>query len=223
MRLCILVIASLSSVYQNFYEAWNQIQFPEWVTVRFVFLVPNLPQLLIEDRNVILVSGRECIKPGIWYKTREAMAHLLQTQEFDYLLRSNLSSFFNVDALAKFLEDKPRTNAMFGHYVFNSFLSGSGYVMTRDVVERFLEWDTEEDININTAEDDLVTSYFMNKNNIPHEHWTMANASEELSVTNIQTRCYSNGSGELADREKDVENFKSLVLEYNLIQQRKRS
>jgi len=140
--------------------------------------------------DTILVRGKECICPGILYKTRAAMEYLLKHEEFDYLIRSNLSSFFNVEGVLKFLKNMPRTNAMFGQLMFERFLSGSGYIMTPDVIQRFLDWDFSEEVNPVRMYDDDIVGKFMMLHDIPRFTWTMEDARDLKDEDAIQIRCH---------------------------------
>jgi len=132
----------------------------------------------------------ECIFPGLLYKTRVAMEYLLNHEEFDYLLRSNLSSFFHAESLLEFIKDKPRQNAMFGDLIVGKFLSGSGYIMTRDVVEKFTKWDYSEHMNPMKTYDDVILGEFMFLYEIPYFTWVMEHANNLKDEKAIQVRCH---------------------------------
>jgi hypothetical protein len=210
MKLCILVVASFGESYERYLRAWKNIQYPSWVTVKYVFHIFNLNNMLDVYGSDIYVRGYEVIRPGIFFKTRAAMEYLLKNEEFDYILRTNLTTFFNIELLEKFLQDKPTTNAMFGHYMFNAFLSGSGYCMTRDVAQRFIDWKYEEEINANALHDDQNVGLFMNSYSIPHYDWIMTPAYAGMSLENIHIRCSPN---ELPENGPDI--FEELVARYN--------
>ena len=191
MRLCILVIASHGREYDELIRLWRAIKYPDWVKLYFVFADPDAPDMLSVRGDTILVRGKECICPGILYKTRAAMEYLLKHEEFDYLIRSNLSSFFNVEGVLKFLKNMPRTNAMFGQLMFERFLSGSGYIMTPDVIQQFLDWDFSEEVNPMRMYDDDIVGTFMMLHNIPRFTWTMEDARDLKDEDAIQIRCHS--------------------------------
>jgi hypothetical protein len=190
MKLCILVIASRGKEYDELILLWRSIKYPDWVKLYFVFADPNTPEMISVSGDTIFVRGKECICPGILYKTRAAMDYLLTHECFDYLLRSNLSSFFNVESLLNFLIDKPRTNAMFGQLMFERFLSGSGYIMTPDIIRRFLDWDYSEEVNPMRMYDDDIVGKFMMLYNIPRFTWTMKDAKDLNIQDAIQIRCH---------------------------------
>ena len=62
--------------------------------------------------------------------------------EYDYFCRPNESSFFIFDRYLDFLKDKPRKNVGIGKYGSHQglpYLSGCGFTLSMDVVERMLE------------------------------------------------------------------------------------
>jgi len=75
-------------------------------------------------------------------KTLMAFDWVCQNYEFDYIFRTNLGSFIDVDNIISFLSDKPKEkfycgvfghdNTYFGQPVL--FVSGSGYFLSRDIV-----------------------------------------------------------------------------------------
>jgi len=221
MKLCILVIASHSKEYDELIHLWRSIKYPDWIKLYFVFAEHDSSELVSVSGDTILVRGKDSICPGIFYKTRAAMEYLLANEEFDYLLRSNLSSFFNAESLLEFLKDMPRTNAMFGELVFESFLSGSGYIMTPDVIQKFLDWDFQEDVNPIRMNDDEIVGYFMMLYEIPRFTWNMERVESLKDENAIQIRCHAprktiglNGL-ESIQTYASPEHFKAQVDRYN--------
>lgn len=101
---------------------------------------------------------------NIGYKTIRAFEILLKNNNFDYIFRTNSSSYVDIQSLLDYLDDKPLDNfyhGVIGHYSKTSlldnrvnlkpidieFASGSGYFLSKDVVEKVVE----------------------NKNNWPHQ------------------------------------------------------
>ncbi len=81
-------------------------------------------------------------------KTLDAFDISFRDFEFDYIYRTNVSSYLDLARLQKFVEDKPRDNfyaGLIGNYYGINFASGSGYFISRDLVSRVLQnkdlWD----------------------------------------------------------------------------------
>ncbi len=79
---------------------------------------------------------------NIGYKTIRAFEILLQNNNFDYIFRTNSSSYINIERLVEYLDDKPLDNfyhGMIGHHGDINFASGCGYFISKDVVEKVVE------------------------------------------------------------------------------------
>jgi hypothetical protein len=76
----------------------------------------------------------------IGLKTIEAFKHILRNYEFDFIFRTNTSSYLDVPRLLKYLDKQSKDNVYAG--VIGSalgdlkFASGAGILLSRDVVER---------------------------------------------------------------------------------------
>lgn len=73
----------------------------------------------------------------IGLKTLLAFEELLNSFEFDYLVRTNSSSYVDVIRLEKYLRDAPRScffAGVKGNFFGEDFSSGASYILSRDVV-----------------------------------------------------------------------------------------
>ncbi len=81
-------------------------------------------------------------------KTLKALQYCYENLECDYILRTNLSSFYHLPKLQTFLQDQPRTNYYAGHVnhmpdddrhgeLFH-YISGAGIVLSKDLVPHIL-------------------------------------------------------------------------------------
>ena len=79
---------------------------------------------------------KESLVPGILEKTIAALRHIDSNFSFDYVWRTNLSSFLALDRFANALDKLPKTGLYMGknypHYPY-TFCSGAGFLMSRDV------------------------------------------------------------------------------------------
>ena len=107
----------------------------------------NTQELSTEEK-----AGKEPAKivtdtPEDWsligLKTIIAFKHVLKNYEFDYLFRTNTSSYLDVPGLLRNIEGKPSKNLYAGVIgkVFGSlrFASGAGILISRDLIERICE------------------------------------------------------------------------------------
>lgn len=84
----------------------------------------------------------------IGLKTIEAFTASMQDFDFDFIYRTNVSSYVDLAKLNEFIKDKPLSGyyaGVIGDHQGIKFASGSGYFISRDLVNKVLEkrdlWD----------------------------------------------------------------------------------
>ena len=115
---------------------------------------------IIENEDHIYMKGIETIKPGILIKTKLALYYINNKYNYDYIIRTNLSSFWNLNNLLKFKNYLPRQKMCCGHLPFNTFISGTGIIMSNDVSKKIAS---------------LIN--------------TIANYNDDLYITNLLSKC----------------------------------
>ena len=100
---------------------------------------------------------------NIGHKTLKAFERAL-LKEWDYLFRPNSSLFVNQNKLIEFLQDKPRLNFASGINGLSPenilFLAGSGYIISRDVVQLIVD---NKDLWNHNYIDDVAISELMQR------------------------------------------------------------
>jgi hypothetical protein len=90
----------------------------------------------------------------------------LRDFDFDYIFRTNSSSYVDKKLLKEYLKDKPRNNfysAIIGNHNGISFGSGCGYFLSRDLVHFLIDHKNELDL---TLIDDVSVGKLLSKYNI---------------------------------------------------------
>jgi len=219
MKLLILVISNDYYPYSEFKKWWKCIKKPDWVEIYFVEARENNTTSVEIVEDTIYIRGRDSLQPGIWKKQIYAMKYLLN-KEYDYLIRSNLSTFYNFDLLKSYLLNKPKTRLICGnilyipkHYETQSEFSrktvfGCSYIMSRDVVEHLVDWDSNEIEYM--IPDDHVISYLIDDMQLDIDELPIA-AENDTFNTNMILRIRTD------DRSKDIDRFKELVESWNML------
>lgn len=140
---------------------------------------------------------------NIGYKTIRAFEILLKNNDFDYIFRTNSSSYVNIKKLVNYLDDKPLHNFYHGkiaYYDDVEFASGCGYFLSKDVVKKIVENKNEFNHQII---DDVAIAYLLRDIGIYPTH------APRLDITSIPVpdnifdyfhfRCKTNG-----DRTDDI-------------------
>lgn len=163
-RLIILIISSDNETYDLFKQCWRGYMnsFPN---VKSYFLVsnPDLKTDIHVDSDTIYQRSQESNVPGIFFKSTAGMSVCDSFFQYDYLLRTNLSSFYHIPRLLKYLDTKPANNYV-GSQFYNLpndpskttqqaivnkylgltlndkfiFLHGAGFILSRDVVTKYI-------------------------------------------------------------------------------------
>lgn len=212
MKTVVLVLASKGEPYNSFLANWKTAKVPEGFKVYFYFLTPGIAEIEIRNGNEIHIPGDESFVPGTHVKTIAAFRYILKTERFDYLLRPNISSAFNFEKLKEWMIGKPFTNHGFGVWNCNSFLSGCGYMLTRDLVERFVAWDSPVRP---VLVDDMMLRDFMYDQRVPHVGWNVDNLG--CTVPNImsQTVFHFRFMTNRDDRTQDIINQRNAIEYFN--------
>lgn len=157
MKLIVLAIASHSPTYDRFAKIFKAyMNSRPWIK-SFLVYGGSGPFRVTEDE--IHVPVVESLIPGILHKTLWAMRYVIQNFEFDYLLRTNLSSFWILDRIPPYLEFLPDTMACSSHHMTPlcpnnlGMCDGSGMFFTRDVIVGLCRnetwgWDQPDDREI---------------------------------------------------------------------------
>lgn len=179
IKVLVLIIASDQlPVYQELQKMWQSYMHydPQHVEAYFIKGDINLPVITEIKDDVIWSKTDEGWVPesaGIINKTIFSLQAMLpRLREFDYVLRTNLSSFYIFPRLLKFLETAPKRRFYCGSGDTDDdpIASGCGFIMSPDVVKLLIKnkWHF---LNNNLSPDDCLIGHFLQKHRIkrtPH-------------------------------------------------------
>ena len=149
MKLLICVIANNTPEYNKLYkgvkDTWGSIKIDN-IKILYIYGTPNIDPYIVDDKLYIDV---EDTFQNIGYKTLKMFDYINKNYSYDYIFRTNLSSYIVQDKLLEYLDDKPVDkffNAVIGYHPNGiKFASGAGYIISKDIVETILEiknlWD----------------------------------------------------------------------------------
>jgi hypothetical protein len=93
---------------------------------------PDQEEAIVESNNHIYLKGKEEFSK-IYEKTTTAIRYLSETHSYDYIIRTNISSFWNIPKL--FTLTLPPTRCISGILMRNWFISGTGIIMSNDMCQ----------------------------------------------------------------------------------------
>jgi hypothetical protein len=92
------------------------------------------------------------------------------TREWDFMLRTNLSSVFHWGRAFEMLDQYGKSHDVIGNIVFNDFVTGCGMFLSRSVVKGIVDlWLKGEHIELNY--DDVVLGRLIKKSGFPMSTW----------------------------------------------------
>lgn len=162
MKVLMLIISSdTDQIYAEHRKVWSSYMNSKKEIECYFIQYRDGPQV-IED-NTFWLNGKESF-PAILTKTLDSLDFFLKKDSYDFIVRTNMSSLWNFNALLKHLETLPREkvyNGIIGEYHITHFISGSGFIMSLDVAKILLQ-------NRQIAEsvkvmDDVDIGYTLNK------------------------------------------------------------
>jgi hypothetical protein len=176
----------------------------------YIELKPHLDTDILEENEHIYVKGTESLIPGILYKTQKAMEYINSKYNYKYLVRTNLSSFWDLNNLLLLSNKLPLSNIAFGHLPFNSFISGTSIIMSKDIAFNIIPL-----LNINhNIDDDVYISLKIQQNfsisdvrKFKFDTYYLVNNSIDLPTDNSNILFYRIKN---SDRNIDVHLFENL-------------
>jgi hypothetical protein len=144
---------------------------------------------------------------NIGFKTIGMLELLYEKFDFDYIYRTNSSSYVDINMLYDFLDDKPNENFYCGlkaNCSGNDFCSGSGYFLSRDLVKFII--DNKEFWDHSLVDDVSVGKLLARKEVSPINGSRFDFPSSNPPIDFFHYRC-KESSG---DRQVDVNNMKLL-------------
>jgi hypothetical protein len=139
--------------------------------IKFFFIESkeDLNEEIIEDGDYLYTKGTESIIPNIYRKTMIAMDYVSKKYNFDFLIRTNLSSFWNLTNLLNLLNNiQPYKFA--GGFTCQGFMSGTFMLMSNDVCKKMVDCFIETiytNPRANTHHDDVFISEQVTSLGIP--------------------------------------------------------
>jgi len=115
------------------------------------------------------VNGNENNVPGIYLKSMKAINYINNNFDYDYLIRTNISSIYNIPNIINYLEQKPKYKFATGFILslptYRDFLHGTSMIITKDVAQ-LIEKPHSYSLNI---PDDVLISLIIKSHGISLE------------------------------------------------------
>lgn len=214
MKLLVLIISSKGFPYDKYKEYWKQyMNLDKDIECYFLELTESNRESYIEE-DTIFINGVESYH-NILYKTQEALK-LFDLRSYDYIFRTNLSSFIVFYKYKKWLNTLPKENVYNGSicwYTRYIYASGCGFTMSPDVAEIVRDFDEKSEI-IKYIDDVTIGKICMLHNikvtSAPLNCIFMNTIYSEVSQFN-QYECAFHYRTKSNDRKEDLDIYKLLL------------
>lgn len=166
MNIIILIIASNNSnEYIEMQNIWRKYM-NNHPNIKSFFIKNDLnidtDIYLNENLNTIYTKDIETYSPGIFNKTIKSIEYCLNNFKFDYIYRTNLSSFLELNKMYNFISNNHiEYGGVIGNHNNINFASGSGFFISKEACNFLINYDRQ--ININEYLDDVIIAKILTK------------------------------------------------------------
>jgi len=204
MKILILVLSfDDCSIYTDFYktqkDTWDSIVVDGVET--YYYFGNNTKNHLVGN-NIYTNVTESLMNCG--NKSIEAFK-IIVDMDFDFVFRTNSSSYIDKLLLKKHLENKPKNNfysGVIGDHFGIQFCSGSGFVLSKDLVQLLIQ--NENSLNFNLI-DDVCFGQFLSSKNISLINSYRFDITQEVREIDLNFFHYRLKT---KDRQKDINNMK---------------
>ncbi len=167
---------------------------------------PNIKSKFEIKENILYIKGKETYIPGILQKTIDAFEILNNIEEYDYIVRTNISSIVDFKLLYNYLETNKYEYS--GSKIWRSnkikYISGTCIILNKDVVNKIIK-NKNKIINYNLIDDMSIGKFLSQELKLPmHDFGIIVNSSTLRNKLIL----YRNKSEE---RNRDLINMKKII------------
>lgn len=171
MKILIIVLSHDNEIYTKFYraqkETWDSI-YVSGVETYYLFGNHNCDEI-VSDKIMVDVSENTNtdLETICGHKTIKSFL-LTNELNYDYIFRTNSSSYVDKKLLLEFIRDKPKNkyySGTIGWYRNIKFASGSGYFLSKDLVQYVIQNSNKWDHNL--IDDVALANLLQNYNIYP--------------------------------------------------------
>jgi hypothetical protein len=150
-----------------FFKEYNRLcydLFKDDIGYFFVEYNNDIVEDIVEVGNFIYVKGIEGpIVPNFLIKKMLAIKYIHSKYEYDFMIHTNLSSFWNFPLLLSLYDELPKFQCFGGHFFSNSFITGTGIFVSHDLTPLLLQIPVHSQVH----NEDYAISQFMISLGVP--------------------------------------------------------
>jgi hypothetical protein len=168
-----IIFLIISSKNKGYYQKMKELtsmymrKYPYNINFFFVEADPNIRPEMEIIGNDIFIKCKETYTPGIFIKTIKALKYINDNYNYDYLIRTNASSFFNIKNMLNYLSNLPKEKYAIGFTLnipkYGNFLHGTSIIITKDISYYLYKYYNKNYLKI---ADDVLISLILKSQNI---------------------------------------------------------
>lgn len=193
MRVLFLIIASRNPLYDKIKEYWQQIINKKHDNIDFFFIYndPNIRKEYVISGNDIFFQENETFIPGIFNKTIRAL-NVCNYTNYDYIIRTNMSTFFYIPGLLLFLKNVNPINisaplVKYSKRYHYTFPVGFCIIIHKSNIDKILSnlSTIKMKYNINSYPDDVLFGIIFKELNIDYDNTIKSSLIRSDEIFNI--------------------------------------
>jgi len=164
MKILVLILASDNTYkYEEFQKCWKRYMncMPSVFDCYFYKSDPSIETPFVKNENEIILKMEETLELT-YEKTINILKYFYNDlDKYDYILRTNLSSFIRFDKYIEICETFPKENlvaALIGYGYEVPYPAGAGFTLTPDIAKRLVD-----DVQPYVYVDDVTIGYALHK------------------------------------------------------------
>lgn len=140
-KIILIAIANNGEPIYDFFKQIKEIQNEMYdeIEIYFMYADPFLKEGFKVDGNDVFVKVEENVTKGCTIKTLKTLEWIDKEKDYDYVVRTNLSSVFNINNLVKGVNTLTKTEPICSGLVFGNVSFGTFIVWNRLTVKRLIQ------------------------------------------------------------------------------------
>ena len=127
--------------------------------IKTFFIYGNInKELIYKSEHDLFFDCKESLRPGILKKTLLSFEYILKNFEFDYVIRTNISTFWNLSYLLNIINKLPINKCIAGNVTHKNFIMGTCIILSKDLVEYIIN--NKHKVHINIHDDVELTRFY---------------------------------------------------------------
>jgi hypothetical protein len=169
MKIIILILANDTPYYLKIQDLWRKYMnsHPN-IESYFIKYDENLKTDIQEIGDTIYLRGTDSFRPGCFVKSIETFKYILKNKNFDYVVRTNMSSVWDLNKLYKIVYSNNFESAgVLATHAGINYISGAGILLRRDIVALLASIEYTPNLFVETEmADDVLLGYILSINNV---------------------------------------------------------